>query len=171
MRCCEPATTTVRWRWWCRTDAAGATKQLAVHLAEQGAEFPVGASFPHLFFATAAGVVVIAVDPGDPDVMHRPPRDPKVPITNRTAVLFWLWYAVVVFVATLAPLVVGPDEPSPDRASASMTMTFVVMCWPWWCWKSYLPDGIVADNLTFYLALVAVVRFTVLALLWWTNES
>jgi hypothetical protein len=102
-------------------------EQLAVHLAEQGAEFPVGASFPHLFFATAAGVVVIAVDPGDPDVMHRPPRDPKVPITNRTAVLFWLWYAVVVFVATLAPLVVGPDEPSPDRASASMTMTFVVM--------------------------------------------
>ena len=36
-----------------------------------------------LFFATAAGVVVIAVDPGDPDVMHRPPRDPKLPITNR----------------------------------------------------------------------------------------
>ena len=32
---------------------------------------------------TAAGVVVIAVDPGDPDVMHRPPRDPKLPITNR----------------------------------------------------------------------------------------
>jgi hypothetical protein len=127
LRCCEPATTTVRWRWWCRTDAARATKQLAVHLAEQGAEFPVGASFPHLFFATAAGVVVIAVDPGDPDVMHRPPRDPKVPITNRTAVLFWLWYAVVVFVATLAPLVVGPDEPSPDRASAFMTMTFVVI--------------------------------------------
>ena len=39
-----------------------------------------------LFFATAAGVVVIALDPGDPDVMHRPPRDPKLPITNRAAV-------------------------------------------------------------------------------------
>ena len=39
-----------------------------------------------LFFATAAGVVVIAVDPGDPDVMHRPPRDPALPITNRAAV-------------------------------------------------------------------------------------
>ena len=36
-----------------------------------------------LFFATAGGVVVIAVDPGDPDVMHRPPRDPSLPITNR----------------------------------------------------------------------------------------
>ena len=33
-----------------------------------------------------AGVIVIAVDPGDPDVMSRPPRDPKVPITNRAAV-------------------------------------------------------------------------------------
>ena len=32
-----------------------------------------------LFFATAAGVVVITVDPGDPDVMNRPPRDPKHP--------------------------------------------------------------------------------------------
>ena len=32
-----------------------------------------------LFFATASGVIVIAIDPGDDDVMHRPPRDPKVP--------------------------------------------------------------------------------------------
>ena len=30
-----------------------------------------------LFFATAGGVIIIAVDPGDPDVMHRPPRDPS----------------------------------------------------------------------------------------------
>ncbi len=80
-----------------------------------------------LFFATSFGVVVIAVDPGDPDVMHRPPRDPKLPITNRTAVAFWLLYAAVLFVAALIPLVAGPDEPSTDQASASMTMTFVVM--------------------------------------------
>jgi Ca2+-transporting ATPase len=37
-----------------------------------------------LFFVTAAGVVIIAIDPGDPDVMHRPPgiprsRSPTVP--------------------------------------------------------------------------------------------
>ena len=80
-----------------------------------------------LFFVTVAGVVVIAVDPGDPDVMHRPPRDPKLPITNRTAILHWLLYAVVLFLAALTPLVLGPDHPSPDRPSASMTMTFVVM--------------------------------------------
>ena len=51
-----------------------------------------------LFFATASGVVIIAVDPGDPDVMHRPPRDPGVPITNRSAVTMWIVYAFVLFV-------------------------------------------------------------------------
>ena len=80
-----------------------------------------------LFFVTAAGVVIIAVDPGNPDVMHRPPRDPALPITNRTAVMFWVIYASALFVGALIPLFAGPDEPSTDHASASLTMTFVVM--------------------------------------------
>ena len=80
-----------------------------------------------LFFATAVGVVIIAVDPGDPDVMHRPPRDAGVPITNRSAVIRWICYALVLFVATLLPLVAGPDEPSTTHGTVSMTMTFVVM--------------------------------------------
>jgi len=79
------------------------------------------------FFATVAGVVIIAADPGDADVMHRPPRDPKVTITNRTAVLFWVLYAAVLFLCAFVPLVAGPDQPATDRPSASMTMTFVVM--------------------------------------------
>ncbi len=80
-----------------------------------------------LVFVTAAGVVVIAVDPGAPDVMHRPPRDPKLPITNRAAITFWAVYAVTLFVAALIPLVLGPDDPSTDVPTASLTMTFVVM--------------------------------------------
>ena len=72
-----------------------------------------------LFFCTAAGVVVITVNPGDPDVMNRPPRDPKIPITNETAVLFWILYGAVLFLAALVPLVTGPDEPSVDRPTAS----------------------------------------------------
>jgi hypothetical protein len=36
-----------------RTDAAGATKEFAAHLHEQGVEFSVGASFAHLDVATA----------------------------------------------------------------------------------------------------------------------
>jgi Ca2+-transporting ATPase len=80
-----------------------------------------------LVFVTAAGVVVIAVDPGAPDVMNRPPRDPKVTITNRGSVTLWAVYATTLFFGAVIPLVAGPDDPSPSRPSASMTMTFVVM--------------------------------------------
>jgi P-type Ca2+ transporter type 2C len=80
-----------------------------------------------LFFATAAGVVVIAVDPGDPNVMRRPPRDPKLPIANRAAISSWIIYAAALFVAAFLPLVIGPDDPKVDAPSAAMTMTFAVM--------------------------------------------
>ena len=80
-----------------------------------------------LVFVTAAGVVIIAVDPGAPDVMHRPPRDPKVPITNREAITLWAVYAGTLFLAALVPLVLGPDDPSTKVATPSLTMTFVVM--------------------------------------------
>ena len=80
-----------------------------------------------LVFVTAAGVVVIAVDAGSPDVMHRPPRDPKLPITNRAAIIQWSVYAVTLFIAAFVPLIAGPDNPSSHMPSASLTMTFVVM--------------------------------------------
>jgi Ca2+-transporting ATPase len=80
-----------------------------------------------LFFVTSAGVVIIAVDPGDPDVMSRPPRDPKLPITNRRAVTLWVLYGATLFVGAFVPLVAGPDKPQTDVATTSMTMTFVVM--------------------------------------------
>ncbi len=79
------------------------------------------------FFITSFSVWVIAADPGDPDVMRQPPRDPAVTITNPTAVSRWLLYGGVLFAASLVPLVAGPDTPSPDVASAAMTMTFVVV--------------------------------------------
>ncbi|HEU5308462.1 MAG TPA: cation-translocating P-type ATPase [Acidimicrobiia bacterium] len=80
-----------------------------------------------LVFVTAAGVLVIALDPGTPDVMHRPPRDPKLPISNRTAVTYWVFYGAVLAAASFVPLVAGPDDPSTSHPSASLTMTFVVM--------------------------------------------
>ncbi|HQR27608.1 MAG TPA: cation-translocating P-type ATPase [Nocardioides sp.] len=80
-----------------------------------------------LFFMTATGVVIIAVDPGDPHAMTRPPRDPQLTITNRAAVTWWVVYAVALFVPAFLPLVAGPDEPSTDKATVSLTMTFVVM--------------------------------------------
>jgi Ca2+-transporting ATPase len=80
-----------------------------------------------LIFVTASGVVVIAVDPGAPDVMHRPPRDPKLTITNRASVQLWVVYAATLFVGAIIPLVAGPDDPSSDVPTQSLTMTFVVM--------------------------------------------
>ena len=35
---------------------------------------------------------------------------------------------------------------------------------------SYLPSNVVIDNLTFYLALAAVVRFTLITFLWWIER-
>ena len=36
--------------------------------------------------------------------------------------------------------------------------------------QSYLPESALVDNLTFYLALAAVVRFTVQTILWWIER-
>jgi P-type Ca2+ transporter type 2C len=79
------------------------------------------------FFVAIFPVVVILLDPGDPEVMSVPPRDPSVPITNRPAIMRWLLYGAVLFLAGLVPLVFGPDTPRTDEASASMTMSFVVI--------------------------------------------
>jgi P-type Ca2+ transporter type 2C len=79
------------------------------------------------FFISVFPVIVIALDPGDPDVMNRPPRDPKIPITNPAAVTRWVLYGAALFLAGLVPLVAGPDTLSIDRPSASMTMAFVVV--------------------------------------------
>jgi Ca2+-transporting ATPase len=79
-----------------------------------------------LFFCTAAGVVVIAVDPGDPDVMSRPPRDPRTTISNPAAVRTWALYASTLFLAAFIVLMWGGDDPDGSKTTA-MTMTFVVM--------------------------------------------
>jgi uncharacterized membrane protein YdbT with pleckstrin-like domain len=36
--------------------------------------------------------------------------------------------------------------------------------------KTYLPSGAIVDNLTFYLALAAVLRFTLKTILWWIER-
>jgi Ca2+-transporting ATPase len=79
------------------------------------------------FFVSIFPVVVIMLDPADPRMMDRPPRDPGVPITNLPAVVRWVAYGTVLFLSALVPLVAGPDKPSTDTASASMTMCYVVI--------------------------------------------
>ncbi len=36
--------------------------------------------------------------------------------------------------------------------------------------QRYLPPSVLVDNLTFYLSLVAVIRYTVLTILWWIER-
>ncbi|MDT7705608.1 MAG: hypothetical protein QOG20_1215 [Pseudonocardiales bacterium] len=36
--------------------------------------------------------------------------------------------------------------------------------------QRFLPAGVLVDNVTFYMALVAVLRFTVLTILWWIER-
>ena len=48
-------------------------------------------------------------------------------IANRHSVSRWILYGFVMFTTALIPLVAGPDQPRPDAASVSMTMTAMVV--------------------------------------------
>ena len=71
-------------------------------------------------------VLAIMTDVADPGLMDRPPRDPTVRIFNRTTGTRWFVIGLVTAIASIIPLVWGPDEPSTDAASVSMTMAFGV---------------------------------------------
>ena len=51
-----------------------------------------------------------------------------------------------------------------DVLTTSLFLLLVVVT------QGYLPPSVLVDNITFYLALVAVVRFTVLTILWWIER-
>ena len=79
------------------------------------------------FFVAVLPVIAIMTDVTDPNVMKDRPRDPKVAIFNRTTGPRWVLYGLVLGVVSAIPLVWGPDSPSIDKASVSMTMAFCVM--------------------------------------------
>jgi Ca2+-transporting ATPase len=76
------------------------------------------------FFVVVAVVVGFIVDVPDPSVMQRPPREPGARIVNRPQVIRWLLSGLIVAVTALLILDLGPDKPSTDHASVSMTMAF-----------------------------------------------
>ena len=79
------------------------------------------------FFISVFPVVAIMLDPPATDLMIRPPRDPKVTIANRRAIVQWVVYGAILFLSALVALLFGPGELSQTQASVRMTMTFVVM--------------------------------------------
>lgn len=87
---------------------------------------PLMVLFQH-FFITLFPVAVIMLDPPPPDLMKKPPRDPKTPIANRRAVIQWLAYGILQFAVTLAAMLLAPGEMSTTEANIPMTMAFVVL--------------------------------------------
>lgn len=72
-------------------------------------------------------VIIITLDETDPALMLAPPRDPATSIFNRSTGLRWGGLGALLGVLSLLPVALGPDTPSTNAASASVTMGFVVM--------------------------------------------
>ncbi|WP_036522739.1 cation-translocating P-type ATPase [Nocardia sp. NRRL WC-3656] len=87
---------------------------------------PLMVLFQH-FFITLFPVAVIMTDPPPANLMNKPPRDPTMPIANRTAFAQWLAYGVLQFAVALAAMLLAPGEMSTDTAAVPMTTTFVVL--------------------------------------------
>jgi Ca2+-transporting ATPase len=76
------------------------------------------------FFVVVTVVIGFIVDVPDPSVMHRPPRKPGTRIVNQPQIIRWVLSGLLVAVTALLILDLGPDKPSTDHASVSMTMAF-----------------------------------------------
>jgi Ca2+-transporting ATPase len=79
------------------------------------------------FFVAIFPVIANMTYLTDPHEMRNKPRDPKVPIFNRRTGPRWIAYGLVLGIVSMIPLQWGPDQPSIDHASVSMTMAFCVM--------------------------------------------
>jgi len=67
--------------------------------------------------------LALAMEPGDPDVMTRPPRDPQEAILSRAFLSHVLWYASLITVSTLAAFLWALGRPSSDAPTvAFMTL-------------------------------------------------
>jgi P-type Ca2+ transporter type 2C len=90
------------------------------------AMFPMMLLFCKLFVVVMVVIGFIA-DVPDPGVMQRPPRDPGTRIVNTPQIVRWFVSGFIVAASALAVLTWGPDEPSTELASVSMTMAFAVV--------------------------------------------
>jgi Ca2+-transporting ATPase len=79
------------------------------------------------FFVVVTVVIGFIADVPDPSVMQRPPRRPGTRIVTRPQVIRWLISGFVIAGIALAVLEWGPDSPSTEHPSASMTMAFAIV--------------------------------------------
>jgi P-type Ca2+ transporter type 2C len=79
------------------------------------------------FTLAVVPVVIISLDDPPPGLMDERPRDPSQRILNRTTAVRWIGLGALLAVLSILPVALGPDTPSVDGASVSLTMGFVVM--------------------------------------------
>jgi Ca2+-transporting ATPase len=79
------------------------------------------------FFVVVTVVIGFIADVPDPSVMHRPPRKPGTRIVTGPQVVRWLVSGFIIAGLALAVLQWGPDQPSTENASVSMTMAFAIV--------------------------------------------
>jgi Ca2+-transporting ATPase len=79
------------------------------------------------FAISIVPIIIISLDPHDPRVMQKKPRDPKVRIFNSTTGVRWIILGLLLGMASLAVLAFGPGPSSIDGPSTPVTMGFVVM--------------------------------------------
>ncbi|GAA1983641.1 cation-transporting P-type ATPase [Microbacterium pumilum] len=78
------------------------------------------------FFISIFPVIVILLDPVPDGIMLKPPRNPKKTIANGGAVTLWFVYGGLLFLMTLIPLLLYPDQLSSTEPNVPVTMTFVI---------------------------------------------
>ena len=96
------------------------------NINEGVALFPMMLLFCKLFVVVTV-VIGFVVDVPDPGVMQRPPREPGTRIVTKPQIVRWLVSGFLVAFSALAVLTWGPDEPSTEFPSISMTMAFTVV--------------------------------------------
>src|SRR5262249_47279447 len=79
------------------------------------------------FFVVVTVVIGFIADVPDPGVMQRPPRRPGTRIVTGPQIVRWAVTGFVIAGTALALLEWGPDEPSTEHGSVSMTMAFAVV--------------------------------------------
>jgi Ca2+-transporting ATPase len=97
-----------------------------LNVNEGVAMFPLMLLFCKLFVVVTV-VIGFVVDVPDPGVMQRPPRAPGTRIVNNPQIVRWFVSGFIVAVSALCVLHWGPDEPSTEVATRSMTMAFAVV--------------------------------------------
>jgi len=73
-----------------------------------------------------APALALALEPGEPDVMRRPPHDPRSPLLPRPAVRAALGYAALIAAGTLGAFAWGLHQGDPARASTLAFFTLAL---------------------------------------------